>query len=87
MSDDWKPGDLALCVRSDRDYCPVGSVHTVTGVVVSEIGRLGLTFVDVAPRNGKRAFVAARFRKINPLNEAERAAAMRELNAPARENV
>lgn len=84
MADDWKPGDLALCVLSERDYLPAGSIHTVRTVMRSETGRLGLTFEDVEPPAGKRGFLAIRFRKINPLTDDERDETWRDLLEPVR---
>ena len=92
MSDNWQPGDLALCVRKPkRVSIAVGGIYTVAAVsgFTDDLGELGLRLVGVPlpPDPFHYPFIAAsRFRKINPLNEAERDAALRELNTPVRED-
>lgn len=100
MSDDWKPGDLALCVRGGftagtgglRHYPEAGRPYTVSGVdpahPFADGTTAGLILAD-GPINhrGARIWAAYRFRKINPLTEAQRETALREMNTPARENV
>jgi hypothetical protein len=92
MSDDWKPGDLALCVRTPR----LGNGEVVKGRfydvvrVIRGVRWMGgacgpaLTLAGVRHENPCGGCWSGNFRKINPLNEAEHAAAMRELNAPVK---
>lgn len=91
MADNWQPGDLALCAvphRNDLGHPSVrpGGVYTVEAVD-SWFGEPGLLLAGHHSSHASGCHAAFRFRKINPLNEAERAAAMRELNAPVREPV
>lgn len=96
MGDDWKPGDLALCVQSGEET-RAGCIYTVREVFgIGWYRHGGMRFLndegvalDLYELPLVPGFVcdAARFRKINPLNEAERDAALRELNAPVREVV
>jgi hypothetical protein len=79
MSDDWAPGDLALCVNL-RDLCEEdemspdlreGGVYTVEAVVAGYghlgIYEQGLRLVGVRPTNPECiGFSAQRFRKIKP---------------------
>ena len=100
MADDWKPGDLALCVRVGLIECEF-SIHTGKDAPppgsVEEVVAVGLardTFgphvgrpcgcVDLTFASGKGA-VGQRCRKINPLTDEEREEAMRDLKLP--ENV
>ena len=92
---DWQAGDLALCVNvSDRRWNGVlatagsrfrkGAIYTVAGVhAVTYDGVPGLCLSLVEDTPGRTA-AAWRFRKINPLTDAEREEALRELNAPER---
>lgn len=95
MSDDWKPGDLALCVNGQVGCEPpleTGSVHTVAevGWGISEHGEYQLILVlDGIPRirwGGRYwdAHDAWRFRKIKPLTDEERNEALQELRTPER---
>ena len=76
MADDWKPGDLALCVaggpqraKSTARYYPrAGAIYTVEAFGLFRFRgeeALALWFAD-APANvdGQRVWGAARFRKI-----------------------
>lgn len=91
MSDNWQPGDLALCVRntdpvlgSTKRVMP-GRIYTVEFPYWSSKGDgLGLMLVGVrsAMNCGFHAFL---FRKIKPLTDEEREEFLRELNTPARE--
>lgn len=75
MSDDWKPGDLALCVNANwledshgisfGDHLRPGAIYTVARVGLNEAERLALWLIEVPcePEWGKRAI---RFRKIKP---------------------
>ena len=79
MSDNWKPGDLALCVRGGRistmlvplpEYPKTGRIYTVSGVdailFASGKERPALWFTD-APRNTlDRVWAAHRFLKVTP---------------------
>lgn len=96
MADDWKPGDLALCVnakpdrRDPRAYLlTVGRIYVVGAVGARTVDReLALAFHEL--RSNQRqgwAFTIRRFRKIRPLTDEERGQFKRELNPPARENV
>lgn len=103
MSDDWQKGDLALCVNDSPSRAPyfvrrgvafplrAGTVLTVHGIALAENGDAGLLFEHVCAGHyaggTEIVFHPRRFRKIHPLNEAERDAALRELNAPVREPV
>lgn len=92
MSDNWQPGDDALCVNARPIQCkaglhvglraaPEGRLRKVAAVGVSRFGRDECGCAVLHFTDG-RSGLAQRFRKINPLNEAERAAALRELNTP-----
>lgn len=95
MTDNWQPGDLALCVRAGFVRANImcggkglreGGIYTVAAFwVCPETADECLTLEkDYDAGEGR---LASRFRKIHPLNEAEHASAMRELNAPVREKV
>jgi hypothetical protein len=76
MSDDWKVGDLALCIEDAP--CPHwgpspyrrGQSYTVAAVVVSpsgvDKGQVGLSLEGIAIPGPMNAANAARFRKIRP---------------------
>ena len=75
MSDDWQPGDLALCVCDDR--CPAkntdlpvrkGRIYTVVAVGAkrSLAGDLVLCLALDGVRNGALGLAAKIFRKIHP---------------------
>jgi hypothetical protein len=72
MSDDWKVGDLAVCVSSVAGSVLVeGRVYTVTGVDVAEswyadAGEVGLHLREARANNRCGGFYAYRFRKIRP---------------------
>lgn len=95
MADDWQPGDLALCVKVDeghgaRKYIRVGGVYTVTAIAPFRdcFGEVGLSLDGIHPVATSEYlpfFAASRFRKINPLTDAEREEALRDLKAPVRE--
>ena len=89
MADDWKAGDLALCVRAsdmaDNPTSPGGIYQVERAYIHQDEGLLALDFVGV-PNRGAYWYGNAfeRFRKINPLTDAEREEALRELNTPER---
>jgi hypothetical protein len=94
MSDDWQLGDLALCVESsDSSIIPVGSVNTVSGLVIGQRGVtkgcLGLLFAERSLPPQWRGFDARRHRKIRPHTpDAEDAETIRLLTgAPVKEPV
>lgn len=88
MSDDWKPGDLALCVNRDPGPgkrwlygCKLrrGGIYTVEAVWRSaQYGPL-LTVREVPCTSNSGGFGTCRFRKINPLTDEERDAFLAEL--------
>ena len=72
MSNDWEPGDLALCVNTSPIECIEGthmggncpphmSVTTVSDIGPSECGVCQVLVID-----GGRYCVAARFIKVTP---------------------
>lgn len=82
MSDDWKPGDLALCV-DDKDYdgeqmeVRHGAIYTVAdlydGYDEERDHVLVLILREVRPVDPEASgFEATCFRKINPLTPDER---------------
>lgn len=90
MADDWKPGDLALCVkrepwRNDEGAILQGGPQSGQAFVVEEayiskrVGDLMLAFPDF-PREG---FAAIYFRKIPPLTDEERDSFLADLKLPA----
>lgn len=81
MSDDWQPGDLALCVRG-ATYTRAGRLYTVSEVLVG-----GMYFVGLPTNLRPGRF--SRFRKIRPHTpDAEDAETIRLLTgAPVREPV
>lgn len=62
MSDDWKPGDLALCVKGGV-VSRVGQIYTVDNVEM--LGSLCLWFVG-QDYSGLLPSFAKNFRKIRP---------------------
>lgn len=92
-SDDWKPGDLALCVRSSRNHGRYGSTpvgagrpYTVIGVTVglpgyTDAGETALILDGVICRSPAGAYHHSLFRKIHPhtpdAEDAETIALMR----------
>lgn len=100
MADDWRAGDLALCVkrgrwRNNRGFAPsrgmrAGQVHTVraTGMCPSN-GLFTLWFEGFPGERYEDGFGAIRFRKIRPHTpDAEDAETIRLLNsAPVKEPV
>ena len=86
-TDNWQPGDLALCVRGgpylgssmDREYPQSGQVFTVLGCVESTTRQDPSTSIPFlvlkdAPFNSFRvgcAWATFRFRKIHPLTDEE----------------
>lgn len=74
MTDDWKPGDLALCVNSDPVSGTVwvfgcdlkrGGIYTVSRVWQTTRGAV-LTVNEVECTTISGGFGVYRFRKINP---------------------
>ncbi|WP_367347556.1 hypothetical protein [Sphingobium yanoikuyae] len=92
MADDWKPGDLALCV-ADRLPAPrdkptkllkVGRVYNVTSVRWSygeQCVAIGLA--EVQSRGPFKDWHACIFRKIDPLTDEERDSFLADLRQPA----
>lgn len=77
MSADWKPGDLALCVRggfiagNPMFECPIsGRIYRVkaSGEGYCCVGTVPTLWLEDGPPNsdGSFAWGATRFRKINP---------------------
>lgn len=94
MSDDWKPGDLALCVNgvvnpewSDAAHPQQGAVYTVTEVTRTAPANsmfprgMGLFLAGLSCAS-LWGFAAQRFRKINPLTDEERRQALEDLKLP-----
>jgi hypothetical protein len=84
MADDWKPGDLALCVKrgrwtEDGDGPQSGAVNLVLGVDRGPCGRIYLK-LEGWPDCDR--YSAVRFRKIKPLTDEEREQALQELKEP-----
>ncbi len=89
MADDWKPGDLALCVSRNPAYPPAvewGSLFMVQevwqGVLNLNTGVLGKCFdlVGVTRWGDNCAYDPRRFRKIKPLTDEEREQFAADLN-------
>jgi hypothetical protein len=83
MADDWKPGDLALCVRRGEgtgDPTKPGAVYTVAGL--HSWGPYPALSLREVPNEGVDWLYhfADRFRKINPPTNEERNESIRELN-------
>jgi hypothetical protein len=100
MSDNWQPGDLALCVkrgawqfaRSGRvvegDPVRSGGVYCVRRVGFSRgDDLLTLWFEGIGGDLLRDSYAACRFRKIKPLTDEECEQFTAELNAPVREPV
>lgn len=91
MSDDWKPGDLALCVSAVRYPQMKGRVFTVREVIMGRWrGRpsLGLRFVEQCdPPSGTRAWDHRFFVKVTPpeADEFDREVIEHMLGKPVRE--
>lgn len=88
MADDWKPGDLALCVRPEL-LASAGGVYTVAEVFwdcgsTDTTAGWGLIFSDLPATGNFDGYDAERFRKINPLTDEEREEALRDLKLPER---
>lgn len=94
MSDDWKPGDLALCVRGGKDpssdipSAQPGRIYTVANVTNCGPFGIGLGFREL-PDSQDWAYGAEDFRKIRPHTPDEQdAETIRLLNgAPAKEPI
>lgn len=97
MADDWKPGDLALCVNNasnpkfGANELRVGATYVVTSVTPPAPNPIfprapGLHVAGARTRS-ERGFSAYRFRKIKPLTDEEREQFVNELNTPAKERV
>jgi hypothetical protein len=98
MADDWKPGDLALCVKKARNknegvgYAPgcapmqKGGVYRVESVVWVE-GLQGLVIEHHYSKQAHCAFLASAFKRIHPHTpDAEDAETIRLLTgAPVQE--
>jgi hypothetical protein len=95
MSDDWQPGDLALCVRGGRltarlspldEYPCSGRIYVVHMAGETTFAAAGLLpalwLLDGPPNNnGERCWATSRFRKIRPHKpDAEDAETIRLLN-------
>lgn len=93
MSDDWKPGDLALCVNdTPNPFAPGdvrrGRIYTVSGLRLGSVrhalfgtSSLGLYLAEVRSGSNYGTFAARRFRKIKPLTDEEREQFAHELNS------
>lgn len=90
MADDWKPGDLALCV--DAGWNAVlrkGAVYTVERIVIGndptcyDHGEVGLGLVGVVIHSASGCANTKRFRKIRPLKDEERDSFLADLKLPA----
>lgn len=76
MSDDWQPGDLALCVSVTHPIIvgratsfKIGAIYTVTQVgkpVANLNGERGLVFKECRPKRAGRGYPESCFRKIRP---------------------
>lgn len=93
MSDNWQPGDLALCVSlrhpaysNTSSKLRVGAIYTVVkvGRVLARIDDFGLGLAEVQPNISGRGYPSKMFRKINPLTEPERASYLADLDEPVR---
>jgi hypothetical protein len=91
MADDWKAGDLALCVavrhpryRGASRILRKGRIYTVESVRWSNQDELVALFLVGCRSRKSGAWPADIFRKIEPLTDAEREEALRELNTPER---
>lgn len=93
MSDDWQPGDLALCV-SEGVFSRAGAVYTVIDFVAGggvKCHRCGernwltdtLLLVGITPEGSCSGGTASRFRKIKPLTDEEREHELADLPVPA----
>jgi hypothetical protein len=86
--DDWKVGDLALCIKSVGTPTAIerGGVRVVASFhPETSTDYPGLNFIGVRkPRDGGIAWWVEFFRKINPLTDEERDEFLRELDAPVR---
>lgn len=98
MTDNWQPGDLALCVddsdlSASRGLIRKGCLYRVVDVVPPAVWNdgsvdVGLIFEECRhPINALGDFWCGRFHKITPLSDAEREEALRDLKAPVREPV
>lgn len=90
MADDWKPGDLALCV-DDSDHpddvqtgwnAIKGAIYTVSAVEIWPCGTYLHLAEDPVPYDDS-AWDAIRFRKIHPLTDEEREGFLADLKLPA----
>jgi hypothetical protein len=76
MSDDWKIGDLALCVAVSHPMFSdisrrlnVGTAYTVVMIgrpLRALNGERGLGFAEVSPTRKERGYPESMFRKIRP---------------------
>lgn len=94
---DWKPGDLALCVKRGewrhvltraRSGAPwkCGCIYTVRRFGPCPASGLPTLWFEGYPgEKGCDGGAAIRFRKINPLTKEERDEFLRELDAPVKE--
>jgi hypothetical protein len=97
--DDWKPGELALCVREGVIWCGPLTAHTgeyapqkgYCGEVVSTAPSMMFDgepcpsgCMDLVFADG-RAGLSQRFRRIPPLTDEERDEFLADLNVPVRE--
>jgi hypothetical protein len=86
MSDDWKPGDLALCVGEQDGDGPtfwepvIGGTYHVAAVEIAETGLFLELQEDPYAFDPSWGWGAEIFRKINPLTDEERDEFIRELN-------
>ena len=74
MGDNWKPGDLALCLRDGEIYdCPCGAIHGGTNCpprgsvrVVKSLDHDGDGCELLVVSGAAGAALSARFRKVTP---------------------
>jgi hypothetical protein len=101
MSEDWQPGNLALCVQAGKvENCPQGWTHLGNpGLVLGriyQVDRVGIGQQFEKKWNchcltlgftNRAAGLAARFRKINPLTDEQHRQALADLGEMVQERV
>lgn len=74
MTDEWKVGDLALCIDAHTPTCDgfvptgivEGALYRVYGVGTDDAGDLGLFLDETESAGYAGGYLAKRFRKIHP---------------------
>ena len=89
MADDWRPGDLALCVKP-RHPLRGGACYTVEAIFIGrsgtpDAGQIGLVLSGIRLPCSTNSAYHWRFCKLRPLTDEEREQALRDLKLPARE--